>query len=60
MSDSKAVRAAEYLKQYCGERGCDPEFCAFCEKKSKICILQSSRLPENYNLESIQLERLNE
>ena len=59
MSDAKALKAAQNLKQYCGERGCDPEVCTF-KTKTGICVLQAARLPEDYQLDHIRPERQNE
>ena len=53
MAHEKAIRAARHLQQYCAERGCDPEQCAF-RTESGICVLQAARLPENYQLEGLR------
>jgi len=53
MSDTKAVRAAELLRQYCAERGCDG--CVF-RAQHGFCILQSAKLPEDWKLEGLGRE----
>lgn len=52
ISDAKAIRAAELIKQYCGERGCDDGECAF-RLRCGVCIIQATRLPEDWNLDGL-------
>lgn len=53
MRDEKALRAAALVKRYCGERGCDEEECVF-KTAYGICILQATRLPEDWNLDGLK------
>lgn len=53
ISDTKVIRAAQNLKRYCGERGCDEEECIF-KTTYGICILQATRLPEDWNLDGLK------
>lgn len=57
MTDKKAIRAAELIRQYCAERGCSQ--CVF-ESKAKFCLLQGSRIPGKFPVEEIRKDRLNE
>ena len=50
MSDSKAVRAAENLRQYCAERGCSE--CKF-QTEYGFCALQTSKNPESWQLDEL-------
>lgn len=56
ISDDKALRAAELIKRYCGERGCDNGECAFRQKKSGICPLTDGRLPEDWKLDGLHAQ----
>lgn len=60
MSDTKALRYARLLKQYCNERPCRDGECAFRQEKSGICPLTEGRLPEDWQLDHIRPERQNE
>ena len=53
MRDEKAIRCAELLRQYCGERGCTKEECVFVQTCG-FCILQATRLPEDWQLEDLK------
>lgn len=55
MRDEKALRSALLLKRYCGERGCDEEECTF-RTKYGICVLQATRLPEDWQLDGLKRE----
>lgn len=46
ISDEKAIKAAETLRRYCSERGCNAE-CWFYNKLSATCQLKV-KSPENY------------
>lgn len=50
ISDEKALRAAELIKRYCGERGCDDGECVF-KLLCGVCIIQATRLPEDWKLD---------
>ena len=60
MSDAKALRFAQLLKQYCNERPCRDGVCVFRQKLSGICQLTDGRLPEDWQLDHIRPERQNE
>lgn len=51
MSDAKAVRASENLRQYCAERGCSE--CIF-RTEYGFCVLQTSKSPESWQLDGLQ------
>jgi hypothetical protein len=53
ISDEKALRAAELIKRYCGERGCDDGECAF-RLRCGVCIIQATRLPEDWKLDGLK------
>lgn len=57
MSDTKALKAAEYLKRYCGERGCSE--CLF-RSDCGFCLLQTVKNPEDYPIDHIMTERRDE
>ena len=46
ISDAKAIKAAETLRRYCSERGCNAE-CYFYSKLSATCALKV-KAPENF------------
>ncbi len=50
MSDEKAVRAADLLRQYCAERGCSE--CVF-RSGYGFCILQTTKNPEAWQLDRL-------
>ena len=52
ISDAKAIRAADLVRQYCGERGCDDGECAF-RLRCGVCIIQATRLPEDWKLDGL-------
>ena len=58
MSDEKALKAAELLRQHCRERCCDD--CAFWGKNFPQCRLTGVRSPGHYPTEEIRRERRNE
>lgn len=45
-ADSKAQKAAEMLRRYCSERGCNAE-CCFYNRLSATCQLKV-KAPENF------------
>ena len=45
-SDAKAIKAADTLRRYCSERGCNAE-CYFYSKLSATCALKV-KAPENF------------
>jgi len=45
-SDKKAIAAAETLRRYCAERGCNAE-CCFYNRLSATCQLKV-KSPENF------------
>jgi hypothetical protein len=51
MTDCKAIRAADLLRQYCAERGCDE--CVF-KSGAGFCVLQSAKLPEDFKLDGLR------
>lgn len=51
MTDSKAIRAADLLRQYCGERGCDE--CVF-KAAAGFCVIQAAKLPEDFKLDGLK------
>lgn len=51
MSDAKALRCAELLRQYCAERGCSE--CIF-RTGYGFCILQSVKNPESWRLDEVK------
>lgn len=55
ISDEKALRAAELIKRYCGERGCDDGECAF-RLRCGVCIIQATRLPEDWKLDGLRAQ----
>lgn len=52
ISDAKVIRAAELIKRYCGERGCDDGDCVF-RLRCGVCLLQATRLPEDWKLDGL-------
>ena len=46
VSDAKAIKAAELIRKYCSERGCNAE-CCFYNRLSATCQLKV-KAPENY------------
>jgi hypothetical protein len=56
MSDAKALRYANGLRQYCNERPCKDGECVFLLKVSGICPLKEGRLPEDWKLEGLGQE----
>ena len=52
ISDAKAIRAADLVRQYCGERGCDDGDCVF-RLRCGVCLLQATRLPEDWKLDGL-------
>lgn len=60
MSDEKAMRYADWLRQYCSERPCKNGECVFQQKKSGICPLKDTRVPADWRIDDIRQERLNE
>lgn len=46
ISDAKAIKAADTLRRYCSERGCNAEF-VFYNRLSATCKLKV-KSPENY------------
>lgn len=60
MSDAKALKAAQNLKQYCEERQCRDGVCVFRQKLSGICPLTDGRLPEDWQIDHVRHERQNE
>lgn len=55
MTDCKAIRAAELIKRYCGERGCDDGECVF-KLLCGVCIIQVTRLPEDWKLDGLHAQ----
>ncbi|MBR3630604.1 MAG: hypothetical protein IKN55_09085 [Oscillospiraceae bacterium] len=51
MSDTKAIRAAELLRQYCAERGCSE--CKF-RTGYGFCRLQATKNPESWQLDDLR------
>lgn len=51
MSDAKALRAVQLLKQYCAERGCDD--CVF-QSSYGMCRLQCVKTPESYPVDGLK------
>ena len=45
-ADAKAIKAAETLRRYCSERGCNAE-CVFYNRISATCQLKV-KAPENF------------
>lgn len=45
-ADTKAIKAAETLRRYCAERGCNAE-CVFYNRYSATCKLKV-KAPENF------------
>ena len=54
MSDEKALRYANGIRQYCKERPCQKGECVFMLKLSGICPLKEGRLPEYWNLDGLK------
>ena len=52
ISDAKAIRAADLVRQYCGERGFDDGDCVF-RLRCGVCLLQATRLPEDWKLDGL-------
>ena len=52
IADAKAIRAADLVRQYCGERGCDDGDCVF-RLRCGVCLLQATRLPEDWKLDGL-------
>ena len=52
ISDAKAIRAADLVRKYCGERGCDDGDCVF-RLRCGVCLLQATRLPEDWKLDGL-------
>lgn len=59
ISDAKAIRAADLVRQYCGERGCDDGECAF-RLRCGVCLLQATRLPEDWKLDGLSVRKTDE
>lgn len=55
-SDKKAQAAAETLRRYCSERGCN-NTCIFYSKYSGICKLKV-KAPENFPANTKSISRL--
>jgi hypothetical protein len=53
MTNEKALRAAELLRQYCAERGCSE--CVF-EAPAGFCVLQAVKLPECWKPDELRRE----
>lgn len=53
MRDKKALHSALLLKQYCLERPCNADECAFL-RESGICPLKESRMPACWNLDGLK------
>ena len=54
MRDAKALRFARLPRQYCNERPCKDGECIFRQKKSGICTLSDTRLPECWQLDDLR------
>ncbi|MBR3629416.1 MAG: hypothetical protein IKN55_02975 [Oscillospiraceae bacterium] len=57
MRDAKALRFARLLRQYCNERPCKDGECIFRQKKSGICTLSDTRLPECWQLDDLREDK---
>lgn len=58
ISDAKVIRAADLVRQYCGERGCD-DGCVF-RLRCAVCLLQATRLPEDWKLDGLSVRKTDE
>jgi len=56
MSDEKALRFANGIRQYCNESPCKHGVCVFMSENG-ICPLKDTRLPADWNLDGLGLKR---
>lgn len=54
MSDTKAIRCAELLRQYCADRGCSE--CIF-RTGYGYCTLQAAKNPESWQLDDLREDK---